>query len=425
MKNNYLQGFIGAFLGGILFTLPWVLLYVYFNFLFSLLGAVIGFGAYKAYKLFGGKDGNRTALIITIASLLAITVATFLIIPLWLIAKEGYGLSFGLLAKLYNNGNFVSGIIRDYIISLVFTLLGISGIIRNIKSIPEKDINGEVKVDPYLLPFEDKLKYLESLYEKYDAFSKEKAVSSFQIMKDMNSKFKIRFLQDFELKGIIVSPLIKSYFDKEAVNDPARAKKNKNKGILVGVLVGLLISLLIFGTAFILIFAFDDDTHDNNKTDYPDFVETTIKEKEYSANNISLMLPESFTEFSSENDMIVYMSNDTKYPINYCGFTKYKIDVNDGVTIDLFKEAYIKQLEDTMTINGSEDLIIGDMRAFKLKTKLKTNDKIQYAIYIAYGDNYIYGIILGANINDTYQELDFNNEVTKVIRTVKIEEKTL
>ena len=136
MKKNYLQGFIGALLGAIVCTLPWILLYVYFNFLFSVLGAIIGFGAYKAYKMFGGKDGSKTALIIIITSLLAITFATFVIIPLWLVAKEGYGFNFDYLRLLYSNGDFVSGIVRDYVISLIFTLLGISGIIKKIKSTP-------------------------------------------------------------------------------------------------------------------------------------------------------------------------------------------------------------------------------------------------------------------------------------------------
>lgn len=422
MKNNYLQGFIGAFLGGILFTLPWVLLYVYFNFLFSLLGAVIGFGAYKAYKLFGGKDGNRTALIITIASLLAITVATFLIIPLWLIAKEGYGLSFGLLAKLYNNGNFVSGIIRDYIISLVFTLLGISGIIRNIKSIPEKDSNGEVKVDPYLLPYEDKLKYLESLYEKYDAFSKEKAVSSFQIMKDMNSKFKIRFLQDFELKGIIVSPLIKSYFDKEAVNDPERAKKNKNKGILVGVLVGLLISFIIFGGTFGLMFLLDKDTYNDN-SNYPE-IEDKESTKEYNYLDVSILLPDTFKEASTEGSTRTYINNDNKSIIQYFSITKYDVDMSLFSNKSL-RDYYTAYIEKTMNIKNSNDVEINNMKGFYFKTALKANDKIQYYIFILYNDEHIYGIFFGANVNDSRDELNFAFSTEKYINTLQIEEKTV
>lgn len=68
MRENYIKGILGALIGGILFSLPWVLVYVYLNYILSLLAAVIALGAFTFYKLFGGMVDKKTPLIIGISS---------------------------------------------------------------------------------------------------------------------------------------------------------------------------------------------------------------------------------------------------------------------------------------------------------------------------------------------------------------------
>ena len=51
MENNrYFRGLLGAIIGAILFSIPWVLVYVYAGWILSMLGMVIGYGAYIFYK---------------------------------------------------------------------------------------------------------------------------------------------------------------------------------------------------------------------------------------------------------------------------------------------------------------------------------------------------------------------------------------
>ena len=71
-KNNYLKGFIGGLIGAIIFGIPWVVMYVYGGYILSILALLIGYGAYKFYKLFGGKTTKKTGLIITIISIIVI-----------------------------------------------------------------------------------------------------------------------------------------------------------------------------------------------------------------------------------------------------------------------------------------------------------------------------------------------------------------
>lgn len=53
-NNNYLKGFIGSLVGAIVFSVPWLLMYVYGGYILSILAFVIGIGSFKFYKMFGG-----------------------------------------------------------------------------------------------------------------------------------------------------------------------------------------------------------------------------------------------------------------------------------------------------------------------------------------------------------------------------------
>lgn len=56
------------------------------------------------------------------------------VIPLIELKQGGYIVSFSNLAILYTIDGFKTAIIKDYVISLIFTILGISGVIKNLKN---------------------------------------------------------------------------------------------------------------------------------------------------------------------------------------------------------------------------------------------------------------------------------------------------
>lgn len=149
--KNYVLGILGACLGGFLFAIPWVLLYVYGEVILSLLAALIAFGALLGYKLCKGEVNNKTPLIITIVSLVVVVVTTLLVIPAWLIAKEGLPINDFTFRLLYNSEGFTSAIMRDLVISVVFTFLGISGVIRKLKQdvgiLPQENIRTQSDID--------------------------------------------------------------------------------------------------------------------------------------------------------------------------------------------------------------------------------------------------------------------------------------
>lgn len=132
-EKNYVLGIIGALIGGLIASLPWVICYVYLNMLWSLLALPIALGALKGYQLLNGKEDKKLPIIISIISVVVITVVTLVIIPLLLLAQEGIGANIANLQLLYEYSDFKTTIIGDYIFSLLFTILGISGVIKRLK----------------------------------------------------------------------------------------------------------------------------------------------------------------------------------------------------------------------------------------------------------------------------------------------------
>lgn len=132
-KNGYFIGIIGALIGGLVASLPWILMYVYGNMILSLLALPIALGAWKGYQLLKGKEDNKLPYIVAVVSVVCVTVATLVIIPLLLGVKEGWTFSLDTLESLYNFDEFKTAIIKDYAISVLFTFMGIGGVLGKIK----------------------------------------------------------------------------------------------------------------------------------------------------------------------------------------------------------------------------------------------------------------------------------------------------
>lgn len=133
-KNNNLLGILGAILGAFIGAIPWILVYVYGNLMFSFLAFVIALTAFKGYTLLKGKVTKKTPVIIGVISVLTVIISTLIIIPCLLLAKKGFTVNIKSLIALYNSSTFVFAIIRDLVIAIIFTILGMSGVINQIKA---------------------------------------------------------------------------------------------------------------------------------------------------------------------------------------------------------------------------------------------------------------------------------------------------
>lgn len=142
--NNYLQGFGGALLGGAIAAILSFVLYL-MGFI-SAIPALVGvtLGAYF-YKKFGGKI-NRNMVFIVTGTMIVCLVGILLII--YLLASKAYAINAGYDYTLFeafsfaldNVKGFREGVIRDFIMTIFFIILGagyevylLSQQVRNVK----------------------------------------------------------------------------------------------------------------------------------------------------------------------------------------------------------------------------------------------------------------------------------------------------
>lgn len=133
-EGNYFLGILGAILGGIVASIPWILMYVYLEILWSFMALIIGYGAFIGYKTFKGKMDIKVPYIIGIISIIVVVFVTLYVIPCLLIIKEGITPTSEVISFLYSDTEFKGAIIQDLIFALLFTVLGVSGIFKTLKA---------------------------------------------------------------------------------------------------------------------------------------------------------------------------------------------------------------------------------------------------------------------------------------------------
>ena len=419
MSNKFFKGIIGSILGAIIFSIPWILIYVYANYILSILSAIIAYGSLLFYKKFGGEITKKTSVVITISSLLAITLATFVIIPLCLIVKEGYGLSFEYYQHLFASGDFVSAIMHDYIISVIFTFLGISGVIASINKEAYR-INKDEKDNENIAyaSFEEQVKYLESIYAKYDAFSKEKAIPSSILLSELNIKNKLKLIKNMESKGIIVSPFNKSYFDKSAVEDKTIAKRNRRKNILfptfAGIVIGIISLLIIF---IAIIFTEEESTTNNNNQ------EETINNQEFTYQNITLTLPNTFKKDEETEDYISYLNYSYDDPVYQVMLQQYNFKDTNIETSEEYQKSYLAYLKESFDIKSTDDIAIDSKKGFEIKMFSLEYPEEYYVSYVVFDDDYVYIIMYFTAFDEDVKDYDshlsnFETNVSKYQKTI-------
>ena len=380
---------LGSIIGAIIFSIPWIISYVYLNYMVVVLASLIGFGALWFYKLFKGEVNKNTVYVIITASFIAITLSTFVIIPLMLMAKENIIISFSNFKNIYSLDNFLSSLIGDYIISLLFTILGISGIIRSIKNKDNKDnINKEYSIED-----------VKKIYEEYNAFSKDKAIKNDILVK----RVPLKRLNELEREGYIVTKLNKSYFDLNAETSNEirleNIKKCKKKNSII-----IIIFILIFIVAFWIAFLMDDENNDNNSNNNYNNNQEQVEEKQddiqVEYKDISISLPSTFKLSEEKDDYVYYANSDYNSILNEVMLEQVEYDELDSFN---YLNNYKNALEEDFSFLESKD----EEGIYLLKSLKYENE--YYMIKVKVLDKKVYIISLFSYIeNNSYYEDNIN-----------------
>ena len=126
----YVTGIIGALLGALIGSIPWIVIY-HLGWILSILAALIAVCSFQGYKLFRGPRKRGTASVIIYTSSIFASVASFVIYVFVLLKYYGYdAFSLHNYIVLFSD----SEVITSIIIALVFALLGIAGIHKQIST---------------------------------------------------------------------------------------------------------------------------------------------------------------------------------------------------------------------------------------------------------------------------------------------------
>lgn len=251
-KGSYLTGILGAIVGGAIATIPWVLVYIYGGMMFSILAALIAAGELYGYKIAKGKINKKLPIILMVIALIIVTVTTLVIIPTLLIAKEGIAVNLTNISRLYENGEFATAMMKDFIISVIFTILGASIVTANIKKQLENNEGQDVKLNLNNKEEKNEIKkatieLMKPIFTKYEATAPEKAMLKDEVIAEIDDKRKAKYSFNYlKQLGIIKKYKGKYYYSEDDENSTNNYKKmSKLQKISLIVLIVLIVLVMI------------------------------------------------------------------------------------------------------------------------------------------------------------------------------------
>ena len=219
-NNRFILGTIGALLGAIIGAIPWLLMYIFFDAILSILSVFIVIGSFYGYKITKAKIDKKLPIIIAIMSILIITLVMIVIIPT-MVDK------FNLMYQFDDIEDYHNTIRANYAISLIFGIIIISIIAVNLKKqlkdgIEQKKIkifSRDVSNDTYTKEDIDKVK---KCFQSNDAMDKKHTITKDLILEELKKDFeesKAKNIFNFlKLQQIIKSKSNKYYFSEKSQN---------------------------------------------------------------------------------------------------------------------------------------------------------------------------------------------------------------
>lgn len=415
-KGSYLTGILGAIVGGAIATIPWVLVYIYGGMMFSILASLIAAGELYGYKIAKGKINKKLPIILMVIALIIVTVTTLVIIPTLLIAKEGISVNLTNISRLYENGEFATAMMKDFIISLIFTILGASIVTANIKKQLENNDGQDVKLN-----FNNKektneikkatIELIKPIFIKYEATEQGKAMLKDEVIAEIDDKRKAKYSFNYlKQMGIIKKYKGKYYYSEDDENGTNNYKK-MSKLQKISLIVLLVLIVLVMIVTII------------EKSD------TTVT---YQDSNINFEIQKNWSkgqsQYQNEWNFYKYINNmpvlDSNNEIAEDDYSSYPAGIN--VYYDKLDTTSVNNIEDIKTTvqenleNADDKPDLINMEILKtsknydlLKIRIEYNQspsEILYYYYILNGDNLACITAYSFNLDDeTAIEKEANN----------------
>ena len=394
MKNT-LKYFSGI-LGGILFSIPWLLVYVFFNLSSGYLDCLIVFGIVLGYKLVNKDIYNdkKTRIYLIVSSCLIALLNVFVLMPVITMIRNGSGVTLNLFKEIYTNKEFLSLIWIDAVLALLMVLppsIFFSLDFKN-KETDKSDI--QTYIDE-----------LEKIFDKYNAKSKESAVDKKIIKSDISNlefgKFKKLFYTDILKPSYIKSIKGKWYFEH---------KDKKNSKIGLALAMYTLIAITAIWNVII-----------------PPIMKEDSKIIEYKVNNnITLKMPDCMKldeESHTNNDIETYYYSYLSQNVNKSNIEVVEISYYPKYDYDFKYEEFKELLTDSLSeydILLTKDKIINQNKILYFKLNNADETRIVNSYFVPLQNNRLLEIYIYVK-RDGYSSLD-EEETDKIIESINFKE---
>ena len=390
-------------LGGLLFSIPWLLVYVFFNLSVGYLDCLIVLGIVLGYKLVNKEIYNdtKTRIYLIISSCLIALLNVLVLMPIIVMIKEGAGVTLESVKVLYTNKEFLSAVVVDVILALLMVLAPSIFFPVDFKNIKTDKSDIQTFIDE-----------LEKIFNKHGAITKETAVSKKIIKDDISnleiSKFKKLFYMDAIKSGYIKTTKGKWYFEPKK-----NTKKNQKYGLAFAIYT--LIVITVVWNAVVMSNSDNIDKSDNSKSK---IIEYKIE------NDAVLMLPDCMKldkkNKKTENNIDVYYysylsedvskSNIQIVEIFYYPSFDYQNDY-DG-----FKTS-IKNSLSKSEISLEKDKIFNGNNTLYLKLNKYDRERIVNSYFVMLPDNKLIEVYVYVT-KDSYSSLD-EDASDDIVKSIK------
>ena len=250
-SGNYFTGIIGAIIGGAIGAVPWIIAYIYGNMMIALLAILIAGGAYYGYKICRGKITKKVTIIITIISIIIVALVTLLIIPVILIHTEGMNTNLATIQYLYQDEEFTSGIIRDTLIAIIFTAVGVAVVNSSIKKDLEEGVtNKEQTPEEFAKEKQEAISKIKPIFEKYNAVTKEHTIDKIELEAELElNKIDKKLLTTLQSVEIVKKEKGKFYYNAENENKEITPKKKMSKSNIIAIVIAVIAIIAVVAIA--------------------------------------------------------------------------------------------------------------------------------------------------------------------------------
>ena len=390
-SGSYITGIIGAIIGGAIGAVPWIIAYIYGNMMIALLAILIAGGAYYGYKICKGKITKKVTIIITIISIIIVALVTLLIIPVILIHTEGMNTNLATIQYLYQDEEFTSAIIRDTLIAIVFTAVGVAVVNASIKKDLEEGVtNKEQTPEEFAKEKQEAISKIKPIFEKYNAVSKEHTIDKIELEAELElNKIDKKLLETLQSVEIVKKEKGKFYYNAENENKEITPKKKMSKSNIIAIVVAV---IAIIAVVAIIIYGYNQKNATivyNDGTVSFEMNATWIEYSNYYAGGWNYYKYISNMPLSNTNEIDANEIDYSTYPamlnVNY-----YEIDTSEYSSIqdvaDYMAE-YINSAEDKPEYEQEISKTEKGYDVLKIKATYNTEPaQVEYMYYILNGN---------------------------------------